>query len=285
MIENVALFFSKGVGRHMNDSLNRLREDVLVRLQTIPSDYLSHPVYGSQWTTLSSQWNQFLSTLCSVEYDTIRIEKVANKKSFDLQIDYLRNSNVIHTVLGEFKHNAKSITAIPQYYNAPEKKHYIPTRYAEYFYDHYLDRICQLVNVEKLDRDIYLKHVDQSSYSANPFFQTLKDTEHTVYKDKQRIVRESIKDYLRDHAATLSIDALTHDLLPQSKKTFILWDCTTFRSDCIRDEELQIVGIEAITNNNTIVVVSRAGTKHKMLLRWKNHLGILYPAWQISLQR
>jgi hypothetical protein len=48
---------------------------------------------------------------------------------------------------------------------------------------------------------------------------------------------------------------------------------------------MDLTHVEGVKGENTIVVVSRAGTKHHMLLRWKNHLGILYPAWQISLSR
>jgi hypothetical protein len=48
---------------------------------------------------------------------------------------------------------------------------------------------------------------------------------------------------------------------------------------------MDLTHVEGVKNGNTIVVVSKAGTKHNMLLRWKNHLGILYPAWQISLSR
>ena len=30
---------------------------------------------------------------------------------------------------------------------------------------------------------------------------------------------------------------------------------------------------------------AKAGTGFALLLRWKNHAGILYPAWQISMWR
>jgi hypothetical protein len=130
-----------------------------------------------------------------------------------------------------------------------------------------------------------MKHIYQRNYGVVPFFQTLKDMESTIYKEKQMIVRRSIKDYLNEHALNISIEKLTQDILPQAQKTFILWDCNDFRSDRIHEDELTITNVEKIKNNNTIVVASKAGTKHNLLLRWKNHMGILYPAWQISLQR
>ena len=36
---------------------------------------------------------------------------------------------------------------------------------------------------------------------------------------------------------------------------------------------------------NTIVCSTKSDTKVNMLLRWRNHAGILNPAWQISLKR
>jgi hypothetical protein len=285
MLRDISLFFSSGKGRGTNDANNKLRENILTILHRPPEEYLLDAEFGNQWQTMSLKWTTFLNTLCPVDYDDITIKKIANLSNHDLLIEYKKDTNVIHTVLGEFKHNAKSIAKLPEYYNAPESKKYIPVKYSEYFYDIYIDKLCELTNVEKIEKHIYLKYIYQPRYSINSFFQKLKDSEETLYKQKQLLVRASIQDYLQKYASTLCLEQLTHDLMPQSTKTFILWDCHEFRSDTIHEDELQIVSIERIKNNNTIVVVSKSGTRHHMLLRWKNHLGVLYPAWQISLQR
>lgn len=284
-MENIRLFSSAGKGRGMNDTNNRLREDVLVMLLHPPEDFLLNDEYGKEWQTMSLKWTTFLRTLCTVEYDTIEVKKIANLKSYDLEIFYKKENQVVHSILGEFKHNIKSISKLPQYYSAPEKKGYIPMRYAEFFYDTYLDKICEPLNLPKIDKDLYMKHVYQPNYSIHPFFQALKESETTNYKQKQFYVRQSIQEYLEKYANEFSLDMFANDISSQHKKTFILWDCQEFHADTIQPEELQLDHIEKIQNKNTIVIVSKAGTKHKLLLRWRNHLGVLYPAWQISLER
>jgi hypothetical protein len=255
-------------------------------LHRVPQEYLQDETYGEQWRTLSTKWSHLLNTFyCPTQCDSVNVTKVGNLKNHDLLIEYHRGGNVVHSVLGEFKHNSSSIESLPEYYNAPEKKRYIPVSYAEYFYDNYLPKVCEATSVQMIQKDEYLKYIYQPNYSAHPFFQQLKDSEESCYSQKQQIVRESIKEYLTSYASELSLSQLTNDVMSQKNKTFILWDCKNFYSDQIKQEELEMANVERIKNNNTIVVVSKAGTKHNMLLRWKNHLGVLYPAWQISLER
>lgn len=284
-MENIRLFFSAGKGRGLNDTNNRLREDVLMMLQHPPEEYVLDPEYGQDWRTMSTKWTTFLQTLTNVEYDTIEVKKIANLKSYDLEIHYKKENQTVHCVLGEFKHNIKSISKLPQYYSAPEKKGYIPVRYAEFFYDNYLDKICEIINLPKIEKELYMKHIYQPNYLVHPFFQALKDSEGLYYKQKQFYVRQSIQEYLEKYANDFSLEMFANDISSQQKKTFILWDCQEFHADMIHPEELQLDKIEKIQNKNTIVIVSKAGTKHKLLLRWRNHLGVLYPAWQISLER
>lgn len=285
MLQNIRLFTSAGKGRGLNDANNRLRENILTMLHHVPEDYILDNEYGQEWATLSMKWIQFLKTLYPHEYDEIEVKKIANQKQYDLDIRYKKQNQIVHSVLGEFKHNTKTLSKLPQYYSAPEKKGYIPVRYAEFFYHNYLDTICQMIPIPKLQKDTYMKCVYQPRYSIHRFFEDLKNSESLYYKEKQTIVRQSIKDYLELYADDFSLQALTNDILPQQNKTFILWDCNEFHSDRIHPDELQLESIEKVDRNNTIVIRSKAGTKHKLLLRWRNHLGVLYPAWQISLDR
>lgn len=285
MLKHINLFFSAGKGRQTNDMNNRIREDILLLLLHPPEDYIIDNEFGKQWQTLSTKWNTFVKSLCKEEYDDIKINKVANRKRFDLEIDYLKNNQSIYKVLGEFKHNVKTISKLPQYFSASESKRYIPVSYADYFYENYLGNICQLANIEKVNKQTYLKHIYQHDHNVNEFFQKLREFENTIEHEKKKIVHESIKTYLETYAQQLDIESLKKDLYEQQNKTFILWDCHNFHVDKIEADELELEKIEKIKGNNTIVVTSKSGTKHHMLLRWRNHLGILFPAWQISLQR
>jgi hypothetical protein len=63
-----------------------------------------------------------------------------------------------------------------------------------------------------------------------------------------------------------------------------MWKSGKFSNDRISiGTQLEYKGIK---NNNTIVVedVERLQEYH-LLLRWKNHKGVLNPAWQISLHK
>lgn len=63
----------------------------------------------------------------------------------------------------------------------------------------------------------------------------------------------------------------------QKDKVFILWDLANFHKETILDDSYGDLQFVEIKNKNTIVV---RNTKYEfaLLLRWKNHKGILYPA-------
>jgi hypothetical protein len=72
----------------------------------------------------------------------------------------------------------------------------------------------------------------------------------------------------------------------QEGKCFLLCSANEFCSDKIEPEELVITGVIEVRLGKYLVLQSaKPGTTHEMLLRWKNHAGILYPAWQISMKR
>jgi hypothetical protein len=275
--------------RSDNDKNNNIRENVLLILHDPPATFMSDPVHGDMWKTMSSKWKTFLSTLCNEKYNNIQVKRLGGRgNNHDFIINFLDNNISVKTIhKAEFKHNSNSIENLPQYFNAPEKKRYIEKSYAEYFYDNYIDRICALSDtLIKPSKKQYMKYIYGSVYSKDKFFVRLKEIEHTIQSEKKSIVCESIKTYLELYSSTLNINMLTDDIKrTQRGKIFILWDCKNFKSDAFLDNEFEIENIVKIKNNNVIVVKSKHGTIHNLLLRWKNHLGILYPAWQISLER
>jgi hypothetical protein len=285
METDILLFNTAGTDRGTNDANNKRRENVLRILHNPPSEYIaSNPL----WATLSEKWNAFLATLCPVPYTSIDVKKKAGRSAnYDFSIKFLNDGKTVHEVKGEFKHNAKTIDALPEYLSVATNKPYMSVSYAEYFYDTYIDAICALdASLVKPERSTYLRYVYNSNYDAHPFFATLYANEKTYYNEKRAIVQESIRTYLEKTAHSLDVQTLTNDIRTrQSGKVYILWDLENFIADTIRDDEMEIVSVEEVKNGNVLVAMSRAGTRHKMLLRWKNHLGVLYPAWQISLAR
>ena len=285
-LNDIDLFLSAGRGRGTNDANNKRREDILTFLHDLPEPYCS----DSRWTTLSGKWRTFLTTLCAVPYDTVCVTKKGGRAlNYDFDIVFKYEGSMVHSAKIEFKHNAASISSLPQYLSIAEKTPYLPSPYALFYYRHALDKIRAMYeDVPKPDIDTYMKCVYSNNYKKHELFQTLyeADCECSVPEERVRLVDESIATYLEENKHLLDMKLLTKDIRErQTGKVFVLWDLTTFRSDTIRDDEMEIVSVEGVKNGRVLVAVSKAGTRHNMLLRWKNHIGVLYPAWQISLSR
>jgi hypothetical protein len=278
------LFNTAGENRGNNDANNKAREDFLVSLYD--SIEPSHQ-------ELRQKWQEFLKTLCVDPYTRVVVKKRGGRSAnYDFDISYFMNDALVKHVKAEFKHNSDSIAKLPEYFSPAADKPYIPRLYADFFYE-FLDRICAVypeVAAHKPERGVYLRLVHGNDYDRHPFFRTLYDMEKAgtpeQAKQKQNIVKESIRSYLTEFSSTLNLSTLSSDIRErQSGKVFILWNLREFKSDFIREDEMEITHVEQIKNGNVVIAVSKAGTNHNMLLRWKNHLGILYPAWQISLTR
>lgn len=278
------LFQTAGKNRGTNDSNNKKREEVLLGLY-----HTSEPTLQE----LRNKWSRFLTTLCPKSYDDVFVKKRGGRgTNHDFEIFFKWNGETIHEVKAEFKHNASRIDKLPEYFSPAADKPYTARLYADVFYD-YLDRVCEVypgLSQYKPLREEYVKLVHNSDYDRHPFFRNLYDMEKNgtdlQAKTKQQIVRESIRSYLSTHANTLNVQQLTKDIRErQTGKVFILWNLCDFSADSIQDDEMEITHVDGVKNGNTIIAVSKSGTRHNMLLRWKNHLGILYPAWQISLSR
>jgi hypothetical protein len=238
-----------------------------------------------KWSRLHKCINKLIKQLYNIESTNISIEiKGGRKYNYDFLTTY---NNIIKKL--EFKHNVSKISACPQFLsmssnNFIEKN---STTYDCFFYDNYISQIEKLYDIVKPTREEYIKYIHRSKYSNHLFFETLYDVENSDLnkkKEKKKIVDESIFEYLK--IVKINLDDLTNKLQEtQYNKFFILWNKKDFIIDKINENELKISNIIKIKNKNTLVLKTNSNTQIKMLLRWKNHIGVLYPAWQISLTR
>jgi hypothetical protein len=288
VFQDIQLFKTAGVGRGSNDDNNNRRENVLQFLYNPPAEFLE----DSYWREMNTKWKTFLQSLCNQSYDDVVVDRKGGRKyNYDMEIQFLKDKKPVCTIKAEFKHNSKTIDGLPEYLSPAANKKYFEVTYGDYFYDKYVDSVCSLseqARALKPTKPDYVKVLYQNEYKKNPFFSCLKESEidKDFYSKKQALVKESIKNYIQTYLPTINLNLLTSDIKErQQGKVFVLWDLKNFHSDFIRDDEMEIVSATEIKNNNTIIAVSKSGTKHEMLLRWKNHLGVLYPAWQISLTR
>jgi hypothetical protein len=134
-----------------------------------------------------------------------------------------------------------------------------------------------------MEKEQYLKIIGNIKYNIHPLFQKMYDNEGIEAKNKNAIVNDSIKAFLETYANTIDFTILNNLFQSRQKdKIFVLWDLTKFNVETIEEDVVEkFVSIE---KNNKIVL---KGQKYKycLLLRWRNHKGILNPAWQISLKK
>jgi hypothetical protein len=136
----------------------------------------------------------------------------------------------------------------------------------------------------------YVARVHGTS-KAPPLFNALYNAEANgtgeQKKEKKALVDASIAAWLTEVKDKTDIQAITEAFQSsQAGKEFLLYKDGTFYSDRIAAEELIITGVKEVRLGKYLVLQSASpGTTHEMLLRWKNHAGILYPAWQISMKR
>jgi hypothetical protein len=269
-----------------NDKNNKIRESIIYSIikNTIPEEWYKEDI---RWLELKVKLFDIIKNLSdNIDYDDIDIIlKGGRKFNYDFEILYLSESLIINRKYIEFKYNTYMIDKYPQFLSISANKFIKSIDYAEYFYNNYISQLAKLIDIDIPNKKDYLKSIYSNDYSKLPIFEKLKENELLIMEKKKEIVSLSIKKYLTD-IIELDIDNMNKTFIEkQLNKDYILYYKDKFYSDKIRKEELEIIGIEKIKNNNTLVLNTNSNTKILMLLRWKNHIGILYPAWQISIIR
>lgn len=292
---DIVLFIgsSKGGGRGANDASNKVREYILTLLGTPRiKQFCDDPTYGSSWSQLNDKWIAFLMSHCGVK--NLETYSIAQKGGRRFNYDFdVWNGGDAPPVKLEFKYGCDSIMKLPQYLSVYTNKPFIPTvSYVDYFYDNYLDRIagvCGLSRTDIPDKSQYTKHVYSSdSAKKHPFFRAIHKPERDpLYSAKAELVHESIRTYLAAHGRELDLGALTVEFQRSQGggKQYALYAGGEFHGDSIVADELVATNIHAITHNTIIVQSACATTRHELLLRWKNGMGVTGPAWQISMRR
>ena len=285
-MEQIELFYKVGK-KCDNDCNNKCREEILEHILTVPEEYVNDAQYGEKWREVQNGWQYVLKGLCSDLFDTINILKMAGRgNNYDYCVNYYNNEQLVNKRCIEFKYNSSSLEKIPQFLQLYENCGFIKKSYAEFYYEEYLlSHIEYISDLEILDKELYLKLIKGTKYNCNPFFSILKDVEldKTSKSAINKVVNNSIRDYLTKYAKEIDLELLQKRLSDsQKEKVFVMWKSGKFTTDKISIGN--ILEYKEIKNNNTIVVDDiEQKQEYHLLLRWKNHKGVLNPAWQISL--
>ena len=289
--ESIQLFYSKDSSKGTNDAENKVRESILVFLANpLPAEYAD----DTKWSHLYNRFHDALRSICGQDYFRVEIKKLAGRlHNYDLLVTFYDAVNVeIRIAKLEFQHNSRSLDKVPQILSLQDRFGLVSElSYTKYYYETALDTYLATVNYTnaKPSLDEYMAIVCGTEYARCPMTQYMYANEGSGDNKKRctAIVKESIRGYLDKYAATVDIVKLNTKLMDsQMGKHFLLWDLDKFWIHTYSAEDLCIRGENGITvkNANTIVLLSDNYEYH-LLLRWRNHAGILNPAWQIKAIR
>jgi len=319
--EDIAAFSTVGAGRQDNDRLNATRERILAASQHVPPAFFEDAARGPSWKEVLTQWDRCLASCCTpgVPYTYANITWMGGRKNkYDFGITYMdADGTPVGSAALEYKHNAKSLYALPQFLSIPAKPGVFLTNldqpestqgYAEFFYDRFLPRYMACdpdIGVGVPERSVYLQHVYKSDEACHPFFAALRSREGVAKTAKAAVVHQSIAVYLAGITADGAEDSpwveqarfdvpafVARIRETQKDKHFALWSPRgggfTVEHLNMTDAVWSSAVFGGVKGGNTVIVDLPADPERRAfhaLLRWRNHLGILNPAWQIKVVR
>jgi len=284
MTDRIELFYKKGSAKANNDAENKIREDVLVLLENeLPPEYAA----DEKWRNLYTNFHETLRTLCPSDYVRVKIVKKGGRTfNYDFDVIYFNSENVeIHQVKLEFKHNSKKIDKIPQILSLQDRFGLVDAiSYSEHYYTLYLDAYLAAIEYtgDKPTLQEYIALVSGIAPEKHPMFMHMRAAKANT------AVKESIHTYLNVYVSKFKVDEFTKKLVEsQANKYFLLWDLSQFHIDTLSVEELTIKDVLLKpTKKQTNTIIARSTTsEYHLLLRWRNHNGILNPAWQVKITR
>ena len=284
--------FFNSSSRANNDATNKIREKILLSLQNIPPEYLDIE-YGAKWQLLKREWDIIINKLAhEIKYTFFKIHiKGGRKYHYDADLEYYMNDELISTIKIEFKYGATTINDLPQFLSLQAKYELFPKTYDEFYYENYMDsyiKCDECITEPKPPLNEYKKLVTSIQCSVSPFFQKLKERENYFKKEKELVVNNSITDYLSQYGHTINLEKIYEKIKStQLDKKYLLWSNNTFHYDELKFTDRMDFEYNGIINGNILQIKStkNGNIVYNMLLRWRNHKGILNPAWQISMKR
>jgi hypothetical protein len=286
----ITTFFQTST-RDNNDATNAIRERIIGCLSTSP--FLDDPIHGPAWRTLVTAWDAAVREVAEKTqvpaYDRVTVSmKGGRGYHYDADLQFHTSDGIVLRMI-EFKYGATQVTSLPQFLSLQAKFPMFEVTYDAFYYDHFLDRYLgcdEGLTETKLSREDYLHRVTATTYHV-PFFRQLKEREDVAKQEKNRVVNESITAYLETHGPSMNLARFSEKLQEsQTGKIYLLWSKGAFHVDARgpplkEDEPLTYHGIKG----GNVLQIHQGGIQYHLLLRWRNHKGILNPAWQIKLVR
>jgi hypothetical protein len=296
----IKLFF-KTYGKNYNDKHNKIRENILLFLSTHKEQELIQfkSKYYLKWKLIYNKWNESIKSLCNFNFTNFKIEKKGGRSvNYDFVVNYYLENKIVQTKYLEFKYNCSVLEKLPEFLQVSTKNFMlndIENSYEYYFYNNYLNKVINDVykrfNINIIDINEYCKYIYQDKYEKHIFFNDMYKYEKQLNDEEIRLrdnyINESIKNYLEIFHTKLNIKKFLDKVIStQNNKVFIMWYRDEFKiyDSLLANEASLDINKYNITIDKNNVYVSNGNITFKLLLRWKNHKGILNPAWQISFK-
>ena len=293
--EDILSFKTSNSGRFTNDSLNKIRENIIKCICHIDEEYFNDSTYGLEWLNLKNIFENTIKSICP-EYKSYKILHRAgrgNNYDFNLRFNDI-NDNKIKDIKLEFKYNVENIDQAPQFVSPMKPSQYLSQSFEEYYYLNYLVHLLNKFKINIPDLEEYNKSI----HGNNPkcineaqilYYQGCKESSKfnnsdiaiNFYEACNNASRECIKNFIKE--TDLDIEKLNQYLIEsQDKKVYLLYKNNNFNLQYLDSNDYIIESYEKQPDKFRYLATSKSNKKIKILLRWKNGNGIAFPAFQIS---
>lgn len=259
----------------------------------IPFEFYNDIQYGYKWKELKVSWNTVLDKIAKTKMvhkatSVICKHKGGRRCNYDFEIEFFRYNKFIDRVQIEFKNGSTSLSNVPQFLSLQVKSNpfFGMMTYDRFYYEHFLDQYIECDKGITCAKPVFTQYQKEVSsiYSTSCFFKQLKHREKVNKEIKDEIVKRSITEYLEKYGKEIDLKKLAEKITKtQTGKIYVFWKQGQFYIDSLvftNDNDLKLEGIF----NGNILRIRNHNVYYNLLLRWRNHKGILNPAWQISLK-
>ena len=274
-------YFYKPSKKCDNDKVNKMRENIIKQLLE-KKDIEYCDKCKEKYLQLKNNFDNIFTDIYNRRFDNYEvISKGGRGCKCDYELIFYYKDNEKYVVNLEFKYGTTKITGCPQFLNQPAKN----CDYHKFYYESFLTKLNEKYNFTSPSFNIYEKEIFKNS-SNNEYFINLKEKDvkgSQFKKDKDKFVKDSIYKYLSNYK--VDYNYWQDKFKEQNRKIFLLCKNGKFYVDKFSNKELTLKNEHYIKNKNTIVLKTNTSSEIHMLLRWKNRLGVLLPAWQVKLVR
>lgn len=262
--------------KNKNDNDNKIRECIIDAIlnNKVPQDYYE---YSPTWKNIRKLLLEFINKIYKSKINSIScISKGGRKYNYDFEFNI--NNNQIYKL--EFKHNATKIDDCPQFSSPTHPSKFLDRNFEEFYYDNSLGQISDFAGLPKPDRNIYLKTIHSYDVECMKDYKEKFDSDPAFKKFCGKIDEEAISKFIND--SNLNIEALSEYLIDSQKnKIYMCYKDGCFYQDTM-DESNFIIDSVIKKTKRCFICKTQNGRKLEVRLRFKNGLGLQFPAFQIK---